>query len=81
MLFTEADMEELTKKYKARLKNSANDLEGNAPELSKVQEWMARNMIESPEVLELAIKKIGKGEKVEKKMSEVRWKDKKPRSS
>lgn len=81
MLFTESDIEELTKKYKERLKKSANGLEGDSPELSKVQEWMTKNMIESPEVLELTIKKMGRGEKVEKKMSGVRGKNKKPRNA
>lgn len=81
MLFTESDIEELTKKYKERLKKSANELGSNAPELSKIQEWMTKNMIESPEVLALAIKKIGSGEKVEKKMSPVREKTKKPRTA
>lgn len=81
MEFTESDIEELTKKYKERLKKSANELGSTAPELSKIQEWMTKNMIESPEVLELTLKKIGSGEKVEKKMSGVRGKIKKPRTT
>jgi uncharacterized protein YbaP (TraB family) len=81
MQFTESDIEELTKKYRERLKKSANELGSNAPELSQIQEWMAKNMIESPDVLELTLKKIGTGEKVEKKMSSVRGKTKKPRTA
>ena len=81
MYFTEADIEELTQKYKERLKKSAKELDSTSPELSKIQGWMIKNNIENPEVLELTLKKIGKGEKVEKKMSPVRSETKKSGNS
>ena len=69
MNFTEADIERLTLSYKKRLKEASQKLENPKPSLSEIQDWMQKENIENPEVLELAIEKLGKGEKVEKKMS------------
>ena len=66
MHFSESEIEELTAKYKERLKASTEKLQQGAPTLSELQGWMSENLIENEEVLLLALKKIGKGEKVKK---------------
>lgn len=66
MHFSESEIEELAAKYKERLKESAEKLPQSAPTLSELQEWMSENLIENQEVLRLALKKMGKGEKVKK---------------
>jgi hypothetical protein len=71
MHFSESEIEELTAKYKERLKESAEKLPQSAPTLSELQEWMSENLIENEEVLRLTLKKIGKGEKVKKNARSV----------
>ena len=66
MHFSESDIEELTLKYKERLRASTEKLPKTAPTLSELQGWMSENLIENEEVLLLALKKMGKGEKVKK---------------
>lgn len=66
MHFSESDIEELTLKYKERLKASAEKLPQGSATLSELQGWMSENLIENEEVLLLALKKMGKGEKVKK---------------
>ncbi len=66
MHFSESEIEELTTKYKERLKESTEKLPQGAPTLSELQTWMSENLIENEEVLLLALKKMGKGEKVKK---------------
>ena len=66
MHFSESEIEELTAKYKERLKASTEKLPQGAPTLSELQAWMSENLIENEEVLLLALKKMGKGEKVKK---------------
>jgi hypothetical protein len=66
MHFSDSDIEELTLKYKERLKASTDKLPQGAPTLSELQGWMSENLIENEEVLLLALKKMGKGEKVKK---------------
>jgi len=71
MHFSEFEIEELTAKYKERLKKSTEKLPQSAPTLSELQEWMSGNLIENEEVLMLALKKMGKGEKVKKNARSV----------
>lgn len=66
MHFSESEIEELAAKYKERLKASTEKLPQGAPTLSELQGWMSENLIENEEVLLLALKKMGKGEKVKK---------------
>jgi hypothetical protein len=66
MHFSESEIEELAAKYKERLKESTEKLPQCAPTLSELQTWMSENLIENEEVLLLALKKMGKGEKVKK---------------
>ena len=51
MHFSESDIEELTAKYKERLKESVKKLPEGAPTLSELQKWMQSNLIENEEVL------------------------------
>jgi hypothetical protein len=66
MHFSESEIEELAANYKERLKESTEKLPQCAPTLSELQTWMSENLIENEEVLLLALKKMGKGEKVKK---------------
>lgn len=66
MNFSESELNELAEKYKERIRESAEKLPQTAPTLSELQEWMSGNLIENQEVLELALRKIGLGEKVKK---------------
>jgi len=77
MNFTDEDIAKLTKAYGERLKKASQKLSKPQPSLVEIQDWMQKECIESLEVLELTVEKIGKGEKVEKKMSPVRRKNKK----
>ncbi len=71
MHFSESEIEELATKYKERLKESTEKLPQVAPTLSELQTWMSENLIENEEVLLLALKKMGKGEKVKKNARSV----------
>lgn len=51
MHFSESDIEELTLKYKERLRASTEKLPKTAPTLSELQGWMSENLIENEEVL------------------------------
>jgi hypothetical protein len=66
MHFSESEIDELTTKYKERLKESAAKLPQTAPTLSELQKWMSENLIENQEVLKLTLKKMGKGANVKK---------------
>jgi hypothetical protein len=66
MHFSESEIEELAIKYKERLKESVGKLPDTAPTLSMLQKWMSENLIENQEVLNLTLKKIGKGTNVKK---------------
>lgn len=72
MHFTQAEIDQLGEVYKQRLKEKGNQLPKTAPSISEMQKWMIANNLESPEVLELLITKVGSGQKAgEKKMSTV----------
>ena len=63
MHLTNEDIEQLTQKYGERLKQAAAQLPEQAPTITDLQDWMQNNHIENPEVMELALKKIGTGTK------------------
>ena len=67
MHLTEQEIEALGEQFKQRLRDAAPELPQEAPSLSKMQDWMIRNQIENADVLKLAVKKVGKGNKAGKK--------------
>lgn len=73
MHFTEADIEELGEAFKRSLRNGAGQLGAEAPTLVELQDWMIKNHVDRPDVLELILGKLGHGTKAgEKKMSGLR---------
>ena len=67
MNLTKEDIDQLTQVYRNRLQKAAAQLPEQAPSLSALQDWMQTNHIENPEVMELALKKIGTGTKAARK--------------
>ena len=73
MHFTEADIEELGEAFKGSLRKGAGQLGAEAPTLTELQDWMTRNHVDRPDVMELILRKLGPGIKAgEKKMSRLR---------
>ncbi len=68
MHFTESDIEQLGEAFKESLRKGASP--PGQPSLTEIQEWMIKNHIDRPDVMEMALKKLGPGVKAgEKKMS------------
>ncbi|MEM7184240.1 MAG: hypothetical protein AAF518_25295 [Spirochaetota bacterium] len=69
MNFTESDVTRLLGEHKERLQSAFERFDNPNPSLSEIQTWMRKENIESPEVLQFVLERLGKGEKLEKKMS------------
>ena len=61
------DIERLGDEYKSRLRKAFQELPAGIMTLSQLQDWMLRNNIENPELLETMIKKFELGATTEKK--------------
>lgn len=66
MFFTEMEIEELGERFKESLRKGAVQ-ERTGPTLAEIQDWMIRNHVDHPEVLQKILGKMGSGLKVGKK--------------
>jgi len=61
------DISRLTASFQENLIKANKELPAGSLELSTIQDWMLKNHIEQPELLQLLLKKSGTGTMVEKK--------------
>lgn len=69
MHFTEEEIRQLQEEFGESLRKGQSGLGPEAPTLAEIQDWMVRNHVEHPRVLEAALHKLGPGHAAgEKKM-------------
>ena len=61
MYLNEKEISEITKGFEKRLRHASQKAPDSSGDMASIQSWMRRNNVETPETLNIAVKKIGNG--------------------